>query len=264
MKSFLGPAMAAARMAGEILINGSPPVQIEFKDSSKRNMVSNVDLEAERVITEFIKERWPDHQILAEEGGHYNKKDSPYIWIIDPLDGTTNYIHGFPHFSVSIGLEFEGNLIVGVVYEPVRNKIFYAERGKGAFLNGHSIQVSKDDQLSKALLVTGFSYNLNSNTDENFLHFYNFSQAAQAVRRTGSAALDLCYLAAGYFDGYWELNLSPWDTAAGSLIVEEAAGKISGFNGEPFSIYSKAILASNGLLHNQMIEILQKKSQPLP
>jgi myo-inositol-1(or 4)-monophosphatase len=263
MKSFLDGAMAAARMAGEVLIRRRSTLQIEYKDSSKRNVVSNIDLEAEKVITDFIKERWPDHQILAEEGG-LQQKSSSYKWVIDPLDGTTNYVHGFPFFAVSIGLEFEGAILAGVVYEPVRNDLFYAEKGKGAFLNGQPLLVSKTAQLQQALLVTGFSYDLATNPNANFVHFFNFSHAAQAVRRTGSAALDLCYLAAGCFDGYWELNLAPWDTAAGSLIVEEAGGKITGFNGEPFSIYSKAILASNGCIHPLMIEILQKTAQPLP
>lgn len=263
MKSFLDGAMAAARMAGEVLVRRRSTLHIEYKGSSKRNVVSNIDVESEKVITDFIRERWPNHQILAEEGG-LHEMNSSYKWVIDPLDGTTNYVHGFPFFAVSIGLEFEGVIRAGVVYEPVRNDLFYAEKGKGAFLNGQPLQVSRTAQLEKALLVTGFSYDLTTNPNSNFVHFYNFSHAAQAVRRTGSAALDLCYIAAGYFDGYWELHLAPWDTAAGSLIVEEAGGKISGFNGEPFSIYSKAVLASNGLIHPQMIELLQKSSQPLP
>lgn len=263
MKSFLGPAMSAARLAGEVLIRRTSTLQIDYKDNTRRNLVSNIDLEAEKAITNFIRERWPDHQILAEEGG-LDRKDSPYKWIIDPLDGTTNYIHGFPFFSVSIGLEFEGSLIAGVVFEPVRNDLFYAEKGKGAFLNSRPLRVSKEELLQQALLVTGFSYELREDPNSNFVHFYHFSHEARAVRRTGSAALDLCYVAAGYFDGYWELNLAPWDMAAGSLIVEEAGGMITGFKGEPFSIYSKAILASNGFIHSQMIGILQKKSQPLP
>jgi myo-inositol-1(or 4)-monophosphatase len=257
MKSFLDAAMSAARLAGDILRNRTSLVHIEFKDNSKRNMVSNIDLAAEKVIIDFIKERWPDHQILAEEGSG-NQKSSSYKWIIDPLDGTTNYIHGFPFYSVSIGIEFEGKLLIGVVFEPVRNNIYYAERGKGAYMNGQPLRVSKVESLAEALLVTGFSYQLDKGDVSNFGLFNQFSHAAQAVRRTGSAALDLCYLAAGYFDGYWEMYLAPWDTAAGSLIVEEAGGKITGFNGEPFSIYSKAILASNGSLHPSMLEVLQK------
>jgi myo-inositol-1(or 4)-monophosphatase len=263
MKSFLESAKSAARLAGEILMQGSGTLTVKYKDSTRRNAVSNIDLAAEKAILDFLRERFPDHSFLAEEGGQF-KTESGHQWIIDPLDGTTNYIHGFPFFSVSIGLEIQKVIQVGVVFDPVRNDLFYAEKGKGAFLNGKPLRTSGTERLQQALLVTGFSYNLPSNPAENFTHFYHFSLSAQAVRRTGSAALDLCYLAAGRFDGYWEFNLAPWDTAAGSLIVEEAGGKITGLDGEPFSIYSKAILASNGFLHASMIEVLQKKSQSLP
>ena len=258
MKSFLDLAMAAARLAGEILLKQSSKIQVTYKGEGKHNVVSNIDLEAEKVITGLIKEHYPQHQILAEEGG-LDRTESSYKWIIDPLDGTTNYIHGFPFFSVSIGLEFEGSIIAGVVYDPVRNQLFYGEKGKGAFLNGTPLHVSESAELNQSLLVTGFSYDFRESPDPNFDYFYHFSRSAQAVRRTGSAALDLCYIAAGYLDGFWESNLSPWDVAAGKLLVEEAKGQLSGFQGEDYSIYSKNILATNGHLHAQMIKILRKK-----
>jgi myo-inositol-1(or 4)-monophosphatase len=288
MKSFLDLATAAARMAGEVLTRHNRQLHVEYKDPGKHNLVSNIDLESEKVITGLIKERFPGHQILAEEGGllqqappgseglqiisgglrkmpHVPPREapakpvtSPYKWIIDPLDGTTNYVHGFPFFCVSIGLEYDGAVILGVVYDPFRNDLFYASKGTGAFLNGQPIRVSKENELCRSLLVTGFPYDFRENPGQIFTHFFQFCQASQGVRRTGSAALDLCYLAAGYFDGFWELNLSPWDVAAGSLIVEEAGGRVSGFNGEALSIYSKNILASNGQIHSQMADILQK------
>jgi len=263
MITFVAAATEAARLAGEVLMNRSGMTKIEYKDSARKNLVSNIDREAEKTIVSYLSEHWPDHQILGEEGGE-NRKNSPYKWIIDPLDGTTNYVHGFPFFSISIGLEYKGVIQAGVVFEPARNHLFSAEKGSGARMNGETLSVSKVRRLSEALLVTGFSYQARTDQKENFENFYHFSRAAQAVRRTGSAALDLCYLASGFFDGYWELNLSPWDTAAGSLIVEEAGGRITTFDGNPYSIYAKEILASNGQIHGEMIEVLQKKSQALP
>ena len=266
MKSFLDVAMAAARLAGEVLLRGTSQIRVNFKGEGKHNVVSNIDVDSEKVITDLIKEHYPKHQVLAEEGG-LQQKDSSYKWIIDPLDGTTNYIHGFPFFAVSIALEFEGSVIAGVVHDPVRNDLFYGEKGKGAFLNGNPLHVSENSELGQALLATGFSYDFRESPDNNFDHFFHFSRSAQAVRRTGSAALDLCYVAAGHFDGFWEMKLSPWDVAAGSLLVEESGGKLTGFNGEPYSIYSKNILATNGRIHDsmaQMLHTLQTKKQPLP
>ncbi|MHB8481237.1 MAG: inositol monophosphatase family protein [Nitrospiria bacterium] len=263
MKSFLDVAMAAARLAGEVLLRRTSQIRIHFKGEGKHNVVSNIDLEAEEVITGLIKEHYPGHQILAEEGG-LQQRDSSYKWIIDPLDGTTNYIHGFPFFGVSIALEFEGTVIIGVVHDPVRNDLFYSEKGKGAFLNGVPLHVSELSELGKALLVTGFSYDFRENPDNNFDYFYHFSRSSQAVRRTGSAALDLCYIAAGYFDGFWELKLSPWDVAAGSLLVLEAGGKLTGFKDEPYSIYSENILATNGHIHASMIQLFKTKKKPIP
>ncbi|HEY5600372.1 MAG TPA: inositol monophosphatase family protein, partial [Candidatus Manganitrophaceae bacterium] len=206
----------------------------------------------------MIHRRFPDHQIMAEEG-HGSKAPSPYRWVIDPLDGTTNYAHGFPFFCVSIGLEVEGSVLLGVVYDPLRRELFVAEKGKGATLNDKPISVSQVDVLKKSLLVTGFAYDIRVHPKNNFNHFVNFSLSAQGVRRTGSAALDLCYVAAGRLDGFWELKLNPWDTAAGSLMMLEAGGKVTDLAGKPYSIYDPEILATNGKIHRQMIEILNKK-----
>lgn len=263
MISFIQLAESAARLAGETLLKARRNLNVEFKGEGGHNLVSNADREAESVIKTLILEKFPQHQILAEESG-LHKNDSPCKWVIDPLDGTTNFIHGFPFFCVSIGLEINGAVELGVVFDPVRREMFSAERGKGAFLNGNPIRVSEERDLQKSLLVTGFSYDIRENPEKNFDHFYSFSLQGQAVRRTGSAALDLCYTAAGIFDGYWELTLSPWDMAAGSLIVQEAGGVVSDLDGNRFSIYQKNVIASNGLIHDQMIGTLRQKKRPLP
>lgn len=263
MISFIQLAESAARLAGETLLKARRNLNVEFKGEGRHNLVSNADREAELVIKTLILEKFPQHQILAEESG-LHKNDSPCKWVIDPLDGTTNFIHGFPFFCVSIGLEINGAVELGVVFDPVRREMFSAERGKGAFLNGNPIQVSEERDLQKSLLVTGFSYDIRENPEKNFDHFYSFSLQGQAVRRTGSAALDLCYTAAGIFDGYWELTLSPWDMAAGSLIVQEAGGVVTDLDGNRFSIYQKNVIASNSLIHDQMIGTLRQKKRPLP
>ena len=183
---------------------------------------------------------------------------APYKWIIDPLDGTTNFAHTFPMFCVSIGLEVRGEIRVGVVYDPVRRELFAAERGRGATLNGRPISVSRTDQMDRSLLVTGFAYNVRRVAENNLDHFSNFILRSQGVRRTGTAALDLCYVASGRFDGYWELNLSPWDTAAGTIIAKEAGAAVTDFDGAPFDVYQKRIVASNGRIHQEMIEVLRK------
>lgn len=263
MISFIQLAESAARLAGEPLLKARRNLNVEFKGEGRHNLVSNADREAESVIKTLILEKFPKHQILAEESG-LHKNDSPCKWVIDPLDGTTNFVHGFPFFCVSIGLEINGNVELGVVFDPVRREMFSAEKGKGAFLNGNPIRVSEERELQKSLLVTGFSYDIRENPEKNFDHFYSFSLQGQAIRRTGSAALDLCYTAAGIFDGYWELTLSPWDMAAGSLIVQEAGGVVTGLDGNRFSIYQKSVIASNGLIHDQMIGTLRQNKRPLP
>ena len=258
MIPFLTLAKAAARHAGEALLRTRTDLQVEFKGAGKQNLVSNADREAEGVIKSLILETYPSHQILAEESG-LHKNDSPFRWVIDPLDGTTNYVHGFPFFCVSIGLEVDGRVALGVVYDPIRGDLFSAEKGKGAFLNDAPIRPSRETELRKSLLVTGFSHDIRENPEKNFNHFIRFSIESQAVRRTGSAALDLCYTASGFFDGYWEFSLSPWDMAAGSLLVTEAGGTITDIAGNPFSINSKNVLASNGFIHKQMLQLLAQK-----
>ena len=220
------------------------------------NLVTEADRLSEDAIIEIIRKNFPEHNILTEESKGY-EKESDYKWIIDPLDGTTNYAHGFPVYCISIALEKEGEIILGVVYNPVLDELFVAEKDRGVFLNGKKIHVSTQRDLSKSLLATGFPYDIRESQVNNLDHFKNFALKAQAIRRAGAAALDLCYLAKGIFDGFWELKLSPWDTAAGSLMVKEAGGKVTDFSGKRFSIYQKNILATNGKIHTQMITVLK-------
>jgi myo-inositol-1(or 4)-monophosphatase len=248
-------AMEAAREAGRIQMNHlgrSQPMELK----GDFNPVTEVDRLSERAIVKRIVEAFPDHDVLAEETP-FEGKGSSWKWIVDPLDGTTNYSHGFPFFSVSIGLEAYGEVILGVVYVPPLEELFHAEKGKGAFLNGRQISVSRADDLNRSLLCTGFPYDVRDHVDHYLMYFKNFIVRSFAIRRPGSAAIDLCYLAAGRFDGFWELNLQPWDVAAGSLMITEAGGKVTDFKGEPFRIYSKEILATNGLIHEQMLEVMR-------
>lgn len=220
------------------------------------NLVTEADRLSEDAIIKIIQKEFPEHNILTEESKGYDN-ESDYKWIIDPLDGTTNYAHGFPVYCISIGLEKEGEIILGVIYNPVLDELFVAEKDRGAILNGKKIHVSTQRDLSKSLLATGFPYDIRESQVNNLDHFENFALRAQAIRRAGAAALDLCYLAKGIFDGFWELKLSPWDTAAGSLIVKEAGGKVTDFSGKRFSIYQKNILATNGKIHTQMMNVLK-------
>ena len=213
------------------------------------------------MIIEIIKRHFPDHDILAEESGLNEGRSSAYRWVIDPLDGTTNFTHGFPVFCVSIGLEVEREIVLGVIYDPNFDELFTAEKGKGAFLNGNRLHASSVNELCRSMLVTGFPYNINRNPDYAIERFVQFLLESQAVRRMGSAAIDLAYVAAGRYEGFWEVELHPWDMAAGKLLVEEAGGTITDFNGQPFSIYQKQILASNGKVHQQMEEALRKATR---
>ncbi|MBI5874828.1 MAG: inositol monophosphatase, partial [Deltaproteobacteria bacterium] len=230
--------------------------RIEFKGAI--DIVTEMDTKAENLIIKTLKNTFPDHGILTEESQE-QKTNSAYRWIIDPLDGTTNYSHGFPVFCVSIALEKNGEIILGVVYNPMLNELFTAEKGKGAYLNNKKIKVSAIAELNKSLLATGFPYDVRTSEQNNIANFANFAVKAQAIRRAGSAALDMCYVACGRFDGFWELKLKPWDTAAAMLIINEAGGMVADFKGNPFSFYSGETLASNGLIHVEMINILQNK-----
>ncbi len=249
-------ALSAAKKAGKILKEGLAKKRvIAYKGDF--NLVTEIDILSEQTIVSEIKTHFKDHQILAEEG-HNHMTSSAYRWIIDPLDGTTNYAHGFPYFCVSIGVEFKGKIVLGVIYDPIHKELFYAEAGKGAFLNNRPLAVSSTSRLRKSLLVTGFSYNLRTEPKNNVDHFVRFLMEAQAIRRMGSAALDLCFVAAGRFDGFWELDLKPWDTAAGFLILTEAGGRVTDFSGKPFSIDRPEILATNGKIHREMVRVLTK------
>lgn len=263
MEEFTEVAIQAAIKAGEILARHAGKVEeVKFKDEV--NLVTEVDYLSEKTIMRIIKDAFPDHEILTEEAG-IQKAQSDYRWVIDPLDGTTNYAHGFPSYCVSIALEKKGEIILGVVYNPNLDELFLAEKDKGAFLSKGTepksgrrrISVSQTTELLRSLLATGFPYDIRTSSIDNMNHFANFYKKAQAIRRAGSAALDLCYLAMGRFDGFWELKLSPWDTAAGSLLVAEAGGQVTDFSGGPFNIYMKEILATNGKIHQQMIDVLK-------
>lgn len=222
------------------------------------NLVTEVDKKCEERVVEIIKEAFPQHNILTEETP-MPEGSSSYRWIIDPLDGTTNYAHGYPCFCTSIALELEGESVLGAVYDPFLDELFTAQKGKGAFLNGERISVSETERLTEALICTGFPYDLRESPVNNLDHFNNFIMEARAIRRDGSAALDLCYVAAGRFDGFWELKLNPWDVAAGKLIVEEAGGVVSNFAGGPLDIYGQETLASNGRIHGEMIGVLGRE-----
>lgn len=260
MQEYLELAIETARAAGEALREGIDNIAwIEHK--GEINLVTEMDIKSEQLIKQMIGERFPDHQILAEESD-VPKQEAAFRWIVDPLDGTTNYAHGFPMFCVSIALEIEGRVDVGVVYDPTRDELFTATREGGAFLNGKSIRVSAETDLGESLIATGFPYDLRESEVNNLDHWNLMIFHARAVRRAGSAALDMCYTAAGRFDGFWELKLSPWDSAAGALIIEEAGGKVTDLAGDPFNIYSQELLASNGNIHSQMSTLLQKGKRP--
>jgi myo-inositol-1(or 4)-monophosphatase len=251
-------AIQTARDAGRLLAERFGRT-LQIANKGELDLVTESDLASEKLIIDRIKTYHPRHAILAEESGATaagtSEPQSEWRWIIDPLDGTTNYAHGYPCYCVSIGLEHNGRMEVGVIYDPMRDELFTAERGAGASLNGRRMQVSSTDSLSRALLCTGFPYDVRERS-EFARHFANFIMNAQGVRRDGAAALDLAYVACGRFDGFWEEGLKPWDVAAGSLLVEEAGGRVSKYDGGPLSIYSPPIMASNGLLHEQMMHVL--------
>ena len=247
---FAPAMMEIAREAGALLMPYfRRRVAIEYKGEA--DLVTEADRNSEKLIRERIKAKWPSHDILGEEQGLVDT-GSDYRWYIDPLDGTTNFAHSFPVFCVSMGLEHKGQMVAGVVYDPTRDEMFSAEQGSGAFLNGELIHVSKIANLNECLVATGFpSYKRHKNPN---IHFYHqITLRTHGVRRAGSAAIDLCYVASGRLEAFWEFNLNSWDTAAGVLIVEEAGGRVSGFDDSPFQIDSRETLASNGLVHAALI-----------
>jgi len=254
-------AIQTARDAGSILADRMGRA-LQVSNKGDIDLVTEADLASEKLIIDRIKSHYPRHAILAEESGAIEgfqtvSGQSDWRWIIDPLDGTTNYAHGYPCFCVSIALERAGSIEVGVVYDPTRDEVFAAERGQGATLNDRRIRVSDVEDLNAAMLCTGFPYNVRERP--NFARdFANFTMEAQAVRRDGSAALDLAYLACGRFDGFWEDGLNAWDIAAGMLLIKEAGGQVTDFVGAPLNIYTPKVLASNGLIHDKMMQVLAK------
>jgi len=244
-----------SKEAGELIRNAFGETHsIEFK-TNELNLVTETDKASEKLITDFVKNKFPTHGILAEEGSEANRS-AEYLWVIDPLDGTTNFAHGLPIFSVSIGVQKNGETIAGVVYDVMGDVVFSAEKECGSFENGRKISVSKNENLGHSVLVTGFPYNIKENPDKANERFIAFLKKSRAIRRLGSAAIDFCYVAKGVFDGFWEVSLHPWDICAGKLIVEEAGGLVTNFDGSPINIYSKQILATNKLVHQDMIKVL--------
>jgi len=259
-------AIGAAYKSAKVIQSLRGSVNIRKKGAI--DLVTEADIESENIIVDTILERFPDHSILAEESGLKSEirntrdkdiKGEDNKWGIDPLDGTTNFAHQLPFFSVSIAYVQKGTPIVGVVLNPETGELFSAMAGKGAELNGQEIRVSESEDISDSLLATGFPYNLKDNITPLMKRFESCVGASRGVRRFGSAALDLCYLACGRFDGFWEQNLKPWDTAAGELIAREAGATITNFSNSPFTIYDDEILATNGHIHSQMISLLELK-----
>jgi len=253
-------AARIAREAGAVLLEGyGRPHAPERK--GRIDLVTAYDRRSERVVLGEIARLYPDHAVLAEESGAHAGA-SRVRWIVDPLDGTTNFSHNYPFFSVSIGVEVDGRLAAGVVYDPVRNEMFAAAHGHGATLNDTPIHVSPVGRVEDALLVTGFPYDLRENPDRYLNPFRAFLVRAQGVRRDGSAALNLCYAAMGRFDGFWERGLAPWDAAAGVLIVTEAGGRVTRFDGRPVDLGGREFLATNGALHDEMMRVLEPFVEP--
>lgn len=249
--------ISISKEAGEIVREGfKKNLKVEFK-SNESDLVTDIDKASEKHITDFIKKKYPSHGILAEESGQI-KNSSEYTWVIDPLDGTVNFAHGFPIFSISIGLQKEGKTIAGVVYDVPMDVLYSAESGGGAYANNEKIKVSDNSNIAHSIIVTGFPYNIRENPYNALEKFAALTKASRGMRRLGSAAIDFCYVAKGVFDGFWEVYLNPWDICAGKFIVEEAGGKVTDFESKEINIYSKQILASNGMIHNDMVEILKR------
>ena len=258
---FVAQATVIAREAGALILSYfKRGVKTEYKGESGVDLVTDADRASEKLIVERLRTAFPGHDIVGEEGTRTSGGSAGYRWYVDPLDGTTNFAHGFPVFCVSLGLERNaaheepGELVAGVVYDPTRDELFTAQRGEGAKLNGTPIHVSRTRTVGESLIATGFP-SKKRHENPNIYFYHEITLHSHGVRRAGSAALDLAYTACGRFDGYWEFNLNPWDTSAGILLVEEAGGKVTQYNGAPFEIRTpREILASNGLIHQELIE----------
>jgi myo-inositol-1(or 4)-monophosphatase len=257
MPPYLPTAERLARAAGAILREGYR-AEKTIGHKGEIDLVTEFDLRSEAHLVRVLREAFPDHAIRAEEGGG-NASASGYEWLVDPLDGTTNFAHGFPFFAVSLALTRRGELIVGAVYDPLRDELFSAESGRGAALNSQPIRVSTQAALDRALLATGFPYDVRTNPHNNFAQFMRFQLRAQAVRRPGAAALDCCYVAAGRLDGYWEYRMNPWDVGAGALIAREAGGRVTTAEGDDDFLGRDSIVVSNGHIHAQMLRVLQEE-----
>ena len=254
---YLATAIEAVIRAGEVQLSRfGTGVRIDKKGAI--DLVTEIDLQIEREFRKMIAERFPDHVVLGEEFSASGDRETtpPFCWVFDPVDGTTNYAHGLPIFCSSLALEIEGELVVGAIYDPTRRELFTAERGQGAWLNGQPLRVSSAETLLDSLLVTGFHYGIQRDPEELVSLFREFITKARAVRRLGSAALDLAYVAAGRFDGYWESKIQPWDVAAGALIVEEAGGRVTTVDGQPFKSRAGSVLATNTRIHDLMLQVM--------
>lgn len=259
IQKILDTAIEAAKEAGAILREGYDTTFKIDNKTGRNNLVTEYDIASEKAIISHIKKSFPEHRFLAEESGSTGNEDTNEImWVIDPLDGTVNFAHAIPIFSVSIAAIQNGEILCGVIYQPLLDELFYAAKGMGAFLNGKIIAVSEADDMHTSLLVTGFPYNVDKNPYDCVGTFVKIVLNGIPIRRLGSAALDLAYVACGRFDGFWEADLHPWDVAAGVIIVQEAGGKVTQYSGEKFSIFDNTILTTNGLIHNQIMEVINQ------
>lgn len=252
----LNKVINIAKEAGQLIKeNFRTNFEVEFK-TSETNLVTAIDKLSEKMIIDYIKKDFPDHKVLAEESGGEMNSDG-YTWVIDPIDGTNNFAHGLPIFCVSIGVQKSGETLYGVVYDVMRDVVYHAEKGSGAYSNARKMKVSENDIMGRSLLVTGFPYEVANKDPERIIKiFKGFMLSSRGVRRLGSAAIDMCYVADGIFDGYWESFLYPWDMCAGKLLIEEAGGSVTDFKGDKRTLQGGSIIASNGRIHKRMIEIV--------
>jgi len=258
---YVAAASEAVLRAGAIQ-KGKYGQAIEIRHKGEIDLVTEVDRACEDAILDSLRSRFPDHDIVAEESAQ-TRRGSRFVWYVDPLDGTTNYAHGYPMFCASVALVVDDGVVAGAVYDPLKEELFTAERGGGAHLNGRRLQVSSASELLQSMLVTGFPYDLHQRLEARLRLFNRFMGHARAVRRDGAAALDLSYVACGRADGFWEEVLQPWDILAGLLLIEEAGGRTSRFDGSPVGLLADEVLANNGHLHEAMLEVLRQDREAL-